>query len=371
MSKPLFSIEDARLRAKSRLPQMIFDFIDGAAGDEFAKANNQAAIDKIRLLPRGLVDITTRTLTKPFLGTDWSLPFGIAPMGMCNLAWPDADHMLGRSAVRHNIPVCLSTAASTSIEAMARTAGQHGWFQLYVGQSIENSLELVDRAITANYPVLILTVDAQQVAARRRDQRNGFKAPLRIGPKQFIDFAAHPRWSLTTLKQGAPTTANIAIDTGDKTFDRNATRGVVDLDFVSRLRDHWPGRLIIKGVLSAEDAKNLQKRGVDAVYISNHGGRQFDSAPAPIEQLPIIREAVGVDFPLLFDSGIRNGAGIVKALSCGADYVMLGRPFLYAVAADGERGLDSMISLLEREISDALAQLGKPDIQSVDSSILV
>lgn len=371
MSNSIYCVEDARLQARKRLPKMIFDFIDGAAGYEYANHNNQKTLDSIRMLPRGLVDITARNQQTRFLNENWSLPFGIAPMGMCNLAWPNADAMLARAAVSHNIPVCLSTAGSTSIEDMAAIAGKHGWFQLYVGQSIENSMALVDRAIAADYSALILTIDAQQVAVRLRDKRNGFGAPLKIGPKQFVDFALHPRWSLSTLLSGAPTTANIALDTGDKTFDRNATRGVVDLEFVSNLRKHWPRTLIVKGVLSPEDAVSLKECGVDAVYVSNHGGRQFDSAPAPIEQLPKIRQAVGAEFPLIFDSGVRNGAAIVKAYALGANFVMLGRPYLYAMAADGETGLNTVISLLEKEVDDALAQLGKPDLELVDSSVLL
>ncbi len=367
----MYCIEDARRLAKRRLPKMIFDFIDGAAGEEYAKLNNQQSLDQLRLLPRGLVDITSRSQQTPFLDQTYSSPFGIAPMGMCNLAWPGADLMLATAAKKHNIPVCLSTAASTSIEDMAAVAQQHGWFQLYVGQSIDNSLKLVDRALAANYPVLMLTIDAQQVAIRRRDKRNGFGAPLKIGPKQFLDFALHPRWSLTTLSKGAPSPANIAIDAGDKTFDRNATRGVVDLEFVARLREHWPHKLIVKGVLSPDDAVSLKQCGCDAVYVSNHGGRQFDSAPAPIDQLSKIRAAVGQDFPLLFDSGVRNGAAIIKALAKGANFVMLGRPYLYAIAADGERGLDTVIELLKKDVDDALAQLGKPDISQIDDSILL
>ena len=366
----IFCIEDARMAARRRLPHMLFDFIDGAAGAEIASRLNRTSIDQIRLQPRVFVNVENRCLDKSLLGRNWSLPLGIAPMGMCDLARPGADKMLAAAAVRHNIPLCLSTAASSTIEDTYERAGDNAWFQLYVGQSEEMAMNLVHRADVAGYPVLILTVDVPEVAPRPRDLRNGFQVPFRIGVPQFIDFACHPRWSIQTLLNGIPRIANNTAAKGAGAFVRNESRGRVDWDFLTRLRDRWPRTLIVKGVLSPEDAVRIRDAGVDAIYVSNHGGRQFDSAPPPIQMLPLIRAAVGTDYPLLLDSGIRNGEGIIKALALGADFVMLGRPFLYGIGAGGARGLTRIIELLSNEISLTLAQLGRPNVEDIDRSVI-
>jgi L-lactate dehydrogenase (cytochrome) len=349
------------------MPRIMFDYVDGAAGDEIANRLNCEQLDRMRLLSRVFVNVDERKISKTLFGKMWGLPFGIAPMGMCNLTWPQADLMLARAAKRFDIPMTLSTMSSTSIEKIAEAAGNHAWFQLYVGQSEEAAFELVDRAHNCGYKTLILTVDVPQVAPRIRDLRNGFKSPLQIRAKQFIDFALHPHWSINTLKQGKPVLANFPPDS----FDRDARRGRVDWDFLDRLRQKWTGNLVIKGVLNSIDAERIKGAGADAIYVSNHGGRQLDSAPASIDQLPLIRKAVGDDFPLLFDSGIRNGEGIIKALANGADYVMVGRAMLYGLGADGERGLIRIISILENEISNAMAQLGCTDITHLGREVVV
>lgn len=372
MTQPIHSIDDARAAARRKLPRLMFDFIDGAAGSERAKQLNQEALDQIRMQPRVLVNVDQRSLQKSFLGRQWDLPFGIAPMGMCNLAGPNTDQFLAEAAKQHNIPLALSTMASSTIEDVHKWAGGNAWFQLYVGQSEELAMELVDRANAADYSALIFTVDVPQVAPRLRDLRNGFGVPFRMGTRQFLDFALHPFWSIPTLLNGAPALANVPTQQeSDKAFNRNAGRGRVDWGFLDRLRERWPRTLIVKGVLSPDDAVRIQAAGADAIYVSNHGGRQLDSAPPAIQMLPLIRAAVGDDYPLIFDSGVRNGEAVIKALALGADFVMLGRPFLYGVGADGSRGLDAVVNLLKNEVSVTLAQLGRPDIEDVDSSVIV
>lgn len=370
MGNKIFSASDARKYAKRRLPRMIFDFIDGSAGEERACALNVEMIEALRMLPRVLVNVENRNHQKALFDQTWNLPFGIAPMGMCDLTWPGADAMLARAARQYGIPLVLSTMASSSIETTAERAGEHAWFQLYVGQSEEVAYHLIERAETVGYTNLILTVDVPSIGSRPREERNGFQSPFRIGPKQFLDFALHPRWSLTTLKTGLPKLANVNV-AGGKQFKRNEARGLVDWDFLARLRERWPGKLIVKGVLGCEDSVRIRDAGVDAVYVSNHGGRQLDSAPAAIQVLPRIRAAVGPDFPLLFDSGVRNGEAVIKALALGADFVFIGRPFLYAIGADGYAGLQQMIELIRSQIDISLAQLGCPDINGIDADMLL
>ncbi|MEM1428523.1 MAG: alpha-hydroxy acid oxidase [Pseudomonadota bacterium] len=369
-SKHVFSFEDARRLAKRRLPRLIFDFVEGAAGREVAATCNVSDFDRIKLQPRVMGDIAQRSLATPLLGQSFDLPFGIAPMGMCNLSRPGADRLMALAARRHNIPVCLSSAASSSIEDMRGWAQDQAWFQLYVGQSVDLSLDLVTRAQRAGYETLILTVDVPQVSRRVRDHRNGFNMPFRLGPKQFLDFAAHPRWSFSTLLHGAPEPRNFPAQKGAAKFDRSASRAGADWAFLQHLRSVWSGKLIVKGVCSVADAQRIRESGADAIYVSNHGGRQLDSAPPAIRVLPLIRAAVGPSFPLLFDSGVRSGEDIVKALALGADYVMLGRAALFALAADGARGLQALISFLAEDISIAMAQIGVTQIADIDARVL-
>ena len=378
MSTRFHCLEDFRTEARSRLPRLMFDFIDGAAGSEYAACKNIETLDRIRLLPRVLVNVAERSLKKTFLGKEWGLPFGIAPMGMCDLAWAGTDKALAKAAVQHNIPLCHSIAASSSLEVTLDRARVNAWFQLYVGASLERAWEHVKRAQDAGYEVLILTVDVPQVAQRIRDLRNGFKVPFRIGPRQFLDFAQHPRWVLETLMAGVPRTANFddtnpaaLYGTASNGFIREETRGKVDWTFLQQLRERWMGKLIVKGVLAPQDAVRIKEAGADAIYVSNHGGRQLDSVPPAVNRLPLIREAVGTDYPLLFDSGIRNGESVVKALALGADFVMLGRPFLFASGANGERGVMRLVELLTDEVSLTLAQLGCKSVEELERNMII
>lgn len=374
MTTPFHSIDDARTLAQRKQPRLIFDFIDGAAGNERTKQRNREALESIQLQPRVLVNVDDRSLRKSFLNRNWDLPFGIAPMGMCNIAWPNTDRILAEAAAAHNIPLTLSTMGSSTIEDVFAWADGNAWFQLYVGASEELAFDLMDRAHNAGYYTLIFTVDVPQVAPRLRDLRNGFGVPFRIGPRQFVDFALHPLWSIPTLLNGAPGLANVpasTASTGGKTFDRNAGRGRIDWAFLDRVRARWPHNLVVKGVLSPDDAVRIRAAGADAIYVSNHGGRQLASAPPAIQMLPQIRAALGDACPLIFDSGIRDGESVLKALALGADFVMLGRPFLYGVGAAGPRGADAIVNLLQNEVSVAMAQLGVTDIEEIDRSVLV
>ena len=367
-SKRIFCTEDARQLARSRLPKLVFDYIEGAAGREVAVRRNQTRFDQIMLQPRVMNRTPNRSTATRLFGRDHGLPFGIAPMGMCNLSWPGADRFLAEAASASSIPICLSSAASSTIEDMRRWAGDNAWFQLYVGPSMDQSLELVERARNAGYETLILTVDVPKVARRVRDLKNGFQMPFSIGPNQFVDFACHPRWSIATLLHGIPKPRNFAAD-GNR-FDRHASREGADWAFLDRLRELWQGQLIVKGIMAPADARRVQASGADAVYVSNHGGRQFDSAPPAIDLLPQIRAAVGPDYPLLFDSGIRSGEDVVKALALGADFVMIGRPFLYALAAEADLGLRSLIRVFAGEIDLAMTQIGLGSIAELDAKIL-
>lgn len=365
-SKNIHSYEDARRIAKKRLPWMVFDYIDGAAGSEFGEALNRAEIQKIRLQPRILNDVEHRNIKTNLFGKLTDLPFGISPMGMCNLAGPKTDFHLAKFAAKHKVPVGVSTAASTSLEHMAEWSEGNAWFQLYFSGEKSSSFELIDRAKAAGYDTLVLTVDVPEVGRRPRELRHGFKMPFKIGVRQFIDFACHPKWSIPTLLAGGPELANFGGKYG--AFDRTRSRAGADWNLLEDIREYWTGNLVVKGVLSVEDAVRLKDAGVDGIQVSSHGGRQLDAAPAPIHALKHIRKSVGDDFNLFFDSGIRSGEDIIKAYAQGADYVFLGRPFSFAHAALGNKGLTQYCDILRDEVSITLAQLGLTDIDQVDAS---
>ena len=371
-SQKIFSIKDARELSRKRLPKLVFDFIDGASGDEKLAEINSKALDQIRLEPKVLRNVEKRSLKKKVLGYEFDFPFGFAPMGMTNLSWPGADSMLAAESARNNIPTCVSMASTTTLEKMYELSEGHSWMQLYIFQDENFVMELLDRAKNTGYEVAILTVDVPVLSRRTRDDKNGFSYPFKIGPKQFFDFATHPTWSLSTLLSGIPKPMNyVTSKSGDGIFKRKESRGSTDWDTLKRVRDKWKGKLIIKGVMSPDDATKIKEAGADAIQVSNHGGRQLDSATAAINMLPLIRKSVGNDFPLIFDSGIRSGSDIVRALAFGADYAMIGRPVMYAMGADGRKGLRRIVEIIKEEASTTLGLVGLNDINDVTSNIVI
>ena len=371
-SQKIFSIKDARELSRKRLPKLVFDFIDGASGDEKLAEINSRALDQIRLEPKVLRNVEKRSLKKKVLGYEFDFPFGFAPMGMTNLSWPGADSMLAAEIARNNIPTCVSMASTTTLEKMYELSEGHSWMQLYIFQDENFVMELLDRAKNTGYEVAILTVDVPVLSRRTRDDKNGFSYPFKIGPKQFFDFATHPTWSLSTLLSGIPKPMNyVTSKSGDGIFKRKESRGSTDWDTLKRVRDKWKGKLIIKGVMSPDDAKLIKDAGADAIQVSNHGGRQLDSATAAINMLPLIRKSVGSEFPLIFDSGIRSGSDIVRALAFGADYAMIGRPVMYAMGADGRKGLRRIVEIIKEEASTTLGLVGLNDINDVTSNIVI
>ena len=370
-SNKIHTIDDAIRLSKKRLPKLVFDFIDGASGDDKLAEINSKALDQIRLEPKVFRNVENRNLSKKIFDFHFDYPFGFAPMGMTNLSWPEADKMIAKESAYNNIPTCVSMASSTTLEDMFTFSEGHSWMQIYIFQSEEFIMELLKRAESIGYKVLILTVDVPILSRRARDDRNGFGYPFKIGPKQFLDFALHPQWSLTTLFKGAPQPMNyVTSKSGDQIFRRKESRGATDWNTLKRVRDAWKGKLIIKGVMNSEDALKIKEAGADAIQVSNHGGRQLDSATASINALPLIRKALGDDFPILFDSGIRSGSDILRALALGANFVMFGRPLMYAIGADGARGLRRIINLIKEELSTNLGLVGLTDINEVDKKII-
>lgn len=367
---PLQDAEDARQRARRRQPRLIFDFIDGATGQEIAALENRQALQSIKLQSRVLVNVESLSMATDFLGESYGRPFGIAPMGMCDLSWPSADAAFSNQARQRKLPHCVSTASSTTLETCIDRADGMAWFQLYAGTDPDQTEEMISRAENAGYKNLIFTVDTPRLSRRNRDLKNGFQVPFLMGPKQLLDFALHPQWSISTLMAGSPKPMNFHTSKIGKSFQRGDSRGGVDWDYLDQLRERWKGKLIVKGVMSTVDARNIKKAGIDAIYVSNHGGRQLDSAPAAITALPKIRRAVGRSYPLIFDSGVRSGDDIVRSLALGADFVMLGRPLLHALGAGGPRGLSSLLDYLEDDVKAVMAQIGVTKVSQINAKVL-
>jgi (S)-mandelate dehydrogenase len=363
------NIGDLRLVARRRLPRVVFDYIDGAVEDERGMAHNRAAFERIRIVPRYLVDIGTRDLSATLFGRRYALPFGIGPTGLANLAWPDADSALARTAANADVPFVLSTAGTTAIETIGQVAPEHAWFQLYLPKEEGAREDLVRRADAAGAHALMVTVDVPISAKRERDIRNGFMLPLRPSVGLALDGAIHPGWALQLLRHGMPNFENLKpySTPGAKVatlagYISSQLTGSVTWAMIDHIREIWKKPLLIKGIQSVADAHLAVEHGVDGIVVSNHGGRQLDAAPAPIEVLPAIRAAVGDKLVLTLDSGVRRGPDVAKALALGADYVFIGRATLYGVAAAGQAGAAKAIDFLRDELDRCLAQIGCPTV---------
>lgn len=357
---------------------MVYDYVEGGAGGENTLGRNRHALDAVRLLPKALNDCTSCTLRRTLFGVTYDAPFGVAPVGLANLVRSGTDEALARAAMKANIPYALSTAGTTSIEKIAAAVPGHSWFQLYVGDDPKITDDLIDRAERSGISVLLATVDVPAPGKRVRDLVNGLTLPLRPSPAVIADTALRPCWLLQMLTGGVPKLETIAPYFQNETEKPHASqiaRRVSSPRFdwveLKRIRARWQGPLVIKGILNPSDAVRAADLGADGVVVSNHGGRQLDAAPASIEMLPMVRKAVGERIKILFDSGIRSGDDIARALALGADFVLVGRPFLYSVAALGlEEGPKRLISILLSELENTAVHLGCSAIDQIGDSCI-
>ena len=375
------NIEDLRRIARRRLPRVAYEFLAGGVEDHVSMANNRAAFERIRLRPHTLVDVSERTLNTMLFGKTFDAPFGIAPTGAAGLYGFSADIALARAARTANIPFILSTASFEPLEKVAReAAGGTLWFQLYMSKERETAQALVTRAMNAGYEALVVTTDLPVQPNREYNLRNGFDIPFKLNLSNMIDGALHPRWLVevlfrTLLDSGVPRFQNLDTSEGGRIIAKpmgefRARREALNWEDFRWLRELWPRKLMVKGILRADDAATSVKYGADAVYISNHGGRALDGAWSPLEALPGIRAAVGKDVPLLIDSGFRRGSDMIKALALGANMAFVGRPTLFGIAAGGEPGALHAINLFKSEISRVLALMGCPSLGELGADFL-
>lgn len=371
------TIDDIRSLAARRVPRMIFDFIDGGADAELTVAANRRSLDDWQFDPRYLRDVSARDVSTTVLGERIALPFGLAPAGLATVAHPDGELAAARAAGRAGTVFAVSTASGHTLEAIAEVASGPLWFQLYLWKDDEVVKALVDRAAAVGCSALVLTIDVPMVGKRERDLRNGMSLPPRIRTRGALDAARRPRWVKGLLTGPEITFANLAgIAQGDSaaTVGAYVDRALVDptatWDRVDWLRRLWSGPLVIKGVMSREDARRAVEHGADAVYVSNHGGRQLDGAAGTTTVLPEIVDAVAGRAEVFVDGGIRRGADIVKVKALGATAAFGGRPWVFGLAADGERGVDRMLEILAADVDRTLALVGVPRFDDVDGSVL-
>ncbi len=364
------AISDLRDRARRRVPKFVWEYLDSATGNEATKRRNRQRLDAVGLMPSILHGEFTPDLSTDLFGTKRPLPFGIAPVGMSGLMWPDAEGHLARAAKRADIPYTLSTVASQSPEDLAPYIGPDAWFQMYPPRDEDIRKDMLARAKASGFKVLVLTVDVPVASRRERQTRSGLTQPPKLTPRLLMQVALRPAWALGMAQRGMPRMRGLEKYTPKTATALSSTqhagyllRTSPDWDYVSWLRDHWKGPLIVKGVLRAGDADALKKRGVDALWVSNHAGRQFDAAPATIDALRGLREAT--DLPLIFDSGVEGGLDILRAFACGADFVMLGRAFHYALAALGPRGIGHLIDILTKDLQANMGQVGAKDLKTL------
>ena len=373
------NLEDLRQLARRKLPRIAFDFIDGGADDELCLKRNRQAFERYRLLPRYLRDVSHRDPSVSLFGQTYANPIGIAPTGLAGLFRPDADLMLATAAREANVPFLLSSAANASIEDVMAVAPDHVWFQMYCTRDERINNDLVQRAQQAGVRVLVVSVDVPVNSNRERNKRNGFSRPFRMTPSVVLDALGHPAWVIRYLRTGgipmmrnwmpyAPTGASAA-EVADL-YGTLTPAPMVSWDHIRGIRQAWPGALVIKGLLHPDDAREAVRQGANGLIVSNHGARQLDAAPSPLEVLPTIREAVGDSVHLILDSGVRRGSDVVIARCLGADSTLFGRPTLFGVAAGGQAGASRALQLVRQEIDMVMTQIGCRAYRDLDGSYL-
>lgn len=361
------TIEDLRLLAKRRTPKAAFDYTDGAAEDELSIARARQAFRDIEFHPTILRDVTTVTPGRDVLGRPVALPFAIAPTGFTRLMHTEGEIAGARAAASVGIPFSLSTLGTTAIEDLVAAAPQgRKWFQLYMWRDRERSMELVQRAADAGFDTMLVTVDVPVAGARLRDVRNGMAIPPALTLRTVLDAVPHPHWWFDLLTTEPLSFASLDRWSGtvgeylNTMFDPSVT-----FDDLAWIKSRWPGKLVVKGIQTLDDARAVVERGVDGIVLSNHGGRQLDRAPVPFHLLPVVARELGKDTEILMDTGIMSGADIVAAIALGARCTLVGRAYLYGLMAGGEAGVRRAIEILQSGVTRTMALLGVTSLQEL------
>lgn len=365
------AIIDLARKAKKRIPHVAWEYLSSGTGEEDLMDRNRTALQEITFLPRfckGELNASTETT---LFGRKYSAPIGISPVGLTGLMWPRVEHFLAATANRLKIPYCLSTVATETPETTGELVGDMGWFQLYPPKDVDLRQSLLKRAKEAGFHTLVVTADVPMASRRERTKRAGMSMPPKITPRMIWEGITHPVWSYYTMMNGIPrlrTIEHYTQNNGMKFvsgFVGNRLGGTLDWDYCKALKEEWGGPVVLKGILHPEDATKAVEVGMDGIGVSNHGGRQFNGAPAAIEALPAIVQAVGGKVPIIYDSGIRTGLDIMRALYLGADFVFAGRPFVYGVAALGKYGGDHAANIFIDDLRNNMVQLGAANFEEL------
>ncbi len=366
------NFDDLKRLARRRLPRIAFDFIEGGVDGEVGLDRNEQAFRKYAIVPRYLTDVWNRSQATTLFGRQYSAPFGIAPTGGAGFFRRGSDLMLAEAARDANIPFIMSGAATATMEELAKVAPDHGWYQLYPARDTHMSDDQIKRAEACGFSTLVVTVDVPVDAKRERNLRNGFARPPRPSASATLEALLHPSWLMEYFKFGQPPVSNYLKYAGpNPTADRTMemwsenVRSPMSWALLEHYRKIWPRNLVIKGLMHPDDARRAAAIGADGVMVSNHGARQLDLAPAPLEVLPAIVEAVGDKMTVMLDSGIRRGSDAVIALCLGAKFVFVGRWTLYGVSAGGLAGAKHAVGMIRKEIDLNMGQMGAPDIKSL------
>ena len=371
------TVQDLVRKAKKRIPGFAFEYLDGGCNEEVNKFKNTSAIRDIELVPNYLDDFSKADLSTELFGIRYNAPFGIAPLGLQGMIWPNASEILAQTAVRNNIPFVLSTVATSSIERISEITEGKAWFQLYHPADLRVRDDLVKRAAAAGCPVLVLLCDTPSYGFRPREIRVGLSMPPKMTMNNVFQMAGRPRWSLNTLRYGKPHFANLLpyMPKGlslsrlasfmNEVFDKR-----MNYDKIAAIRDLWPGKLILKGVASEKDAEMALQLGLDGIIVSNHGGRQLDAAEAAVSSFMRLNKKYGQQTVMMMDSGLRSGPDIARVLAAGARFTFLGRAFMYATAALGNKGGEHMYGLLEAQLKQTMEQLGCEQIAGLPAHLL-
>jgi L-lactate dehydrogenase (cytochrome) len=370
------NVDDLRSLARRRLPHGVFDYIDGGAEDEVTLADNSKAFRDVTFHPRVLRDVGAVTTASTLLGKAVAFPLALAPTGFTRIADPAGELAVARAADRAGVPYTLSTMGTQSIEAVRAVSAGRLWFQVYVWRDRGLVADMVARAAAADYEALVITVDTAVLGRRERDVRRGFSLPPKIGLGTLFDGVLHPAWTLDLLRHDPILFANVAGSSA-----RDGTSAVSLAEYVAAqfdpslswrdiewFRSLWRGPIVIKGIQTVEDAVIAADLGIEAVALSNHGGRQLDHAPTPFSLIAPVVDAIGDRAEVICDGGVRRGSDIVKALAAGATACMAGRAYLYALGAAGERGVDRCLTMLHDDVQRTMALIGATDVTGVDRS---
>jgi len=358
------SVDDLRTKAKARIPKFAFEYLDGGCNEDVSIGRNTSEIRKVQLQPRYLRNYGTSSIKTKILGMEFDAPFGIAPVGLQGLMWPNTPAILAKAAHKHNIPFILSTVTTMDIEKASELTEGNAWFQLYnpVDDAIRDSI--IDRAEASGCPVLVLLCDVPTFGYRPRDFRNGLALPPKMTMANILQILGKPTWAYNTLKYGQPTFETLKPYTPeglnlkklgafmDKTFS-----GRLNAEKIKPIRDKWKGKLVLKGVASEQDTQDAIGMGFDGIIVSNHGGRQLDAAQSTINSLQEIAAKYSDQIEIMMDSGLRSGPDIARALASGAKFTFMGRSFVYGTGALGKRGGDHTIGMLKTQFKQVMDQL--------------